>query len=196
MDCDQVFMILTRGPFPTGEAWDEQVEAHLESCTDCWRLAEALRPALEVFQEAVPPAESRELPGYWGDARPAGRRSQPDHAGTAYSASDSGHRPWRAAAPAAVSQLPPRAAGERILDRYPPRDRLRRHHSGRRSDAGFAFPLNVVGTRRVAAGSDFSPWFTPHSGPQARTVTAHGVCCSKVCPTAFCELGLRSRFRG
>lgn len=72
MDCDQVFMILTRGPFPTGEPWDEQVEAHLETCTDCWRLAEALRPALEVFQEAVPPAESRELPGYWGDARPAG----------------------------------------------------------------------------------------------------------------------------
>lgn len=72
MDCDQVFMILTRGPFPTGEAWDEQVEAHLEACTDCWRLAEALRPALEVFQEAIPPSESRELPGYWGDARPAG----------------------------------------------------------------------------------------------------------------------------
>src|SRR5881275_1319233 len=71
MDCDQVFMILTRGPFPTGEAWDEQVEAHLETCADCWRLAEALRPALELFQEAIPPSESRELPGYWGDARPA-----------------------------------------------------------------------------------------------------------------------------
>jgi hypothetical protein len=71
MDCDRVFMILTRGPFPTGEPWDEQVEAHLESCADCWRLAEALRPALEVFQEAVPPSESRDLPGYWGDARPA-----------------------------------------------------------------------------------------------------------------------------
>ena len=71
MDCDQVFMILTRGPFPTGEAWDEQVEAHLETCSDCWRLAEALRPAMEVFQEAVPAAESRDLPGYWGDARPA-----------------------------------------------------------------------------------------------------------------------------
>jgi hypothetical protein len=70
MDCDQVFMILTSGPFPTGESWDEQVEAHLETCADCWRLAEALRPALEVFQEAVPPAESRDLPGYWGDARP------------------------------------------------------------------------------------------------------------------------------
>jgi hypothetical protein len=71
MDCDQVFMILTRGPFPTGEPWDEQVEAHLESCSECWRLAEALRPAIEVFQEAVPAAESRDLPGYWGDARPA-----------------------------------------------------------------------------------------------------------------------------
>lgn len=72
MNCDEVFTILTRGPFPTGEIWDEEVEAHLETCTDCWRLAEALRPALEVFQEAVPPAESRDLPGYWGDARPAG----------------------------------------------------------------------------------------------------------------------------
>jgi hypothetical protein len=71
MDCDQVFKILTSGPFPTGEAWDEQVEAHLETCTECWQLAEALRPALEVFQEAIPPAESRDLPGYWGDARPA-----------------------------------------------------------------------------------------------------------------------------
>ncbi len=71
MDCDQVFMILTRGPFPTGEPWDEQVETHLERCSDCWRLAEALRPALDVFQEAVPPAEGRDLPGYWGDARPA-----------------------------------------------------------------------------------------------------------------------------
>ncbi len=71
MDCDQVFMILTRGPFPTGESWDEQVENHLERCADCWRLAEALRPALEVFQEAVPPSEGRDLPGYWGDARPS-----------------------------------------------------------------------------------------------------------------------------
>jgi hypothetical protein len=70
MDCDQVFKILTCGPFPTGEPWDEQVEAHLETCADCWRLAEALRPALEVVQEAIPPAEGRNLPGYWGDARP------------------------------------------------------------------------------------------------------------------------------
>jgi hypothetical protein len=66
-----VFKILTCGPFPTGEPWDEQVESHLETCADCWRLAEALRPAVEVAQEAIPPAESRNLPGYWGDARPA-----------------------------------------------------------------------------------------------------------------------------
>jgi hypothetical protein len=71
MDCDQVFMILTRGPFPAGEPTDDIVEAHLETCADCWRLAEALRPALEIFQEAVPAIEGRDLPGYWGDARPA-----------------------------------------------------------------------------------------------------------------------------
>ncbi len=71
MDCDQVFMVLTRGPFPTGAPTDELVEDHLEECADCWRLAEALRPALELFQEAIPPIESRDLPGYWGDARPA-----------------------------------------------------------------------------------------------------------------------------
>jgi hypothetical protein len=70
MDCDRVFMVLTRGPFPTGEPWDEEVEAHLEVCGECWRLAEALRPAQEVSQEAVSPVEGRELPGYWGDARP------------------------------------------------------------------------------------------------------------------------------
>jgi hypothetical protein len=77
MDCDHVFVILTRGPFPTGDLSDEDVEAHLEVCGDCWRLAEALRPALEVFQEAVPPAESRDLPGYWGDARPTGTAVSP-----------------------------------------------------------------------------------------------------------------------
>jgi hypothetical protein len=71
MDCDQVFMILTRGPFPTGALSDELVEEHLEVCGDCWRLAEALRPAHDMFQESVSSAEGRDLPGYWGDARPA-----------------------------------------------------------------------------------------------------------------------------
>ena len=71
MDCDQVFLILTRGPFPTGAPDDELVEEHLEACGECWRIAEALRPAEEIFQEAVPAEEGRHLPGYWGDARPA-----------------------------------------------------------------------------------------------------------------------------
>lgn len=65
MNCDQVFDILTRGPFPTGTPCDAGVEAHLCACPECRRLAEALRPALELFQEAVGPEESRDLPGYW-----------------------------------------------------------------------------------------------------------------------------------
>ena len=65
MNCDQVFDILTRGPFPTGTPCDTGVEAHLRTCFECRRLAEALRPALELFQEAVGPEESRDLPGYW-----------------------------------------------------------------------------------------------------------------------------------
>ncbi len=66
MNCDQVFDILTRGPFPTGNAsCDVPVEAHLGECPECRRLAEALRPAVELFQEAVDPEESRDLPGYW-----------------------------------------------------------------------------------------------------------------------------------
>jgi len=68
MNCDQVFDILTRGPFPTGTDCDEPVEAHLNECPECRRLAEALRPALELFQEAVDPEESRDLPGYWSAA--------------------------------------------------------------------------------------------------------------------------------
>lgn len=71
MTCDQVFMVLTAGPFPTGRASDVEVERHLERCIECWRFAEALRPAQNVFEESVPPIESRDLPGYWGDAIPA-----------------------------------------------------------------------------------------------------------------------------
>jgi hypothetical protein len=65
MNCDQVFDILTRGPFPTGTSCDMPVEMHLSECPECHRLAEALRPAVELFQEAVDPEESRDLPGYW-----------------------------------------------------------------------------------------------------------------------------------
>ena len=66
--CDEVFDILTRGPFPTGAASDAIVESHLTRCSECRRLAEALRPAIELFQEAVTPEESHALPSYWGDS--------------------------------------------------------------------------------------------------------------------------------
>jgi hypothetical protein len=75
MNCDQVFDILTRGPFPTGTSCDAGVEAHLSACPECHRLAEALRPAIELFQEAVGPEESRDLPGYWSAV--ATDRTQP-----------------------------------------------------------------------------------------------------------------------
>lgn len=67
MNCDQVFDVLTRGPFPTGAASDVNVEEHLAGCADCQRLARALQPALELIQESVSVEEGRDLPGYWGE---------------------------------------------------------------------------------------------------------------------------------
>lgn len=66
MNCDQVFDILTRGPFPAGEPSDEAVEWHLEGCDECGRLAEALRPAVELLHEAIVEHETEALPGYSG----------------------------------------------------------------------------------------------------------------------------------
>lgn len=74
MNCDQVFDILTRGPFPTGHASDRDVEAHLARCGDCYRLAEALRPAVELFEESIARDLAGDLPGYWGELRPAPAR--------------------------------------------------------------------------------------------------------------------------
>ncbi|HEY1599615.1 MAG TPA: hypothetical protein VGG64_08440 [Pirellulales bacterium] len=68
MTCDDVFDVLTRGPFPTGAAGDHLVERHLTDCCDCRRLATALQPAVELFQESVGPDESQGLPGYRGRA--------------------------------------------------------------------------------------------------------------------------------
>lgn len=67
LDCDQVFDVLTRGPFPTGDASDCDVEYHLACCHSCRQLAEALRPAVELFHEAIEPADSADLPGYRGE---------------------------------------------------------------------------------------------------------------------------------
>lgn len=67
MNCDRVFDILTRGPFPSGAPSDERVERHLSNCPACRRLASALQPAIELFEEAITPDEGRDLPAYWGD---------------------------------------------------------------------------------------------------------------------------------
>lgn len=66
MNCDQVFDILTRGPFPTGCDSDAAVELHLQACYDCRQLAEALRPAVELFHESIDEDELADLPGYHG----------------------------------------------------------------------------------------------------------------------------------
>jgi hypothetical protein len=66
LNCDQVFDVLTRGPFPTGEPTDEAVEQHLEACHECRQLAEALRPAVALLHEAVSKEDSLELPEYLG----------------------------------------------------------------------------------------------------------------------------------
>src|SRR5262245_39145972 len=66
LSCDQVFDVLTRGPFPSGDASDEGVEHHLRACHDCRRLAEALRPAVELLHEAVDREQALDLPEYQG----------------------------------------------------------------------------------------------------------------------------------
>jgi hypothetical protein len=66
LNCDHVFEVLTRGPFPTGEPTDDAVEQHLAACHECRQLAEALRPAVALFHEAVSKEESLELPEYQG----------------------------------------------------------------------------------------------------------------------------------
>ena len=75
IQCDEVFEILPRGPFPTGAASDSLVEAHLVRCADCRRLAEALRPAMVAAPEAVAPEEGVNLPCYGGVV--GGRRLEP-----------------------------------------------------------------------------------------------------------------------
>jgi len=66
MNCDQVFEVLTRGPFPTGADSDQAVEHHLRCCHDCRELAEALQPAVELLHEAIAPEDASGLPEYQG----------------------------------------------------------------------------------------------------------------------------------
>ena len=71
LNCDQVFDVLTRGPFPTGAASDESVEQHLRACHECRQLAEALRPAVALLHEAIAGDQALDLPGYQGSLPPA-----------------------------------------------------------------------------------------------------------------------------
>ena len=70
LNCDQVFDVLTRGPFPSGEPTDDGVEHHLRACHECRRLAEALRPAVALLHEAVDRDQALDLPGYQGSLPP------------------------------------------------------------------------------------------------------------------------------
>lgn len=65
LDCDHVFDALTRGPFPSGQSDDSLVDDHLRTCHDCRRLAEALRPSVDMFHESLRGEDS--LPGYYGE---------------------------------------------------------------------------------------------------------------------------------
>ena len=66
MKCEQVFDVLTRGPFPTGQRTDDQVEVHLARCHECRQLAEALRPATDLLHESLSGSSAESLPGYTG----------------------------------------------------------------------------------------------------------------------------------
>lgn len=67
VSCDDVFEILTRGPFPAGREEDEAVERHLAACHECRRLADALRPAVALFHEVLVDDEGDRLPEYRGN---------------------------------------------------------------------------------------------------------------------------------
>ena len=62
--CDEVFDVLTREPFPSGDPDDEIVESHLAVCHECRQLAEAFRPAVGLFHEATSTGLEGELPSY------------------------------------------------------------------------------------------------------------------------------------
>jgi anti-sigma factor RsiW len=111
--CDEVFDILTRGPFPTGAPSDGIVEAHLGQCEACRQLAEALRPAIELLQEAISPEESGDLPRYRGAAaEPRSAWSQSDKPGLKTKPKLAVRRPHRAAAALEPAMWPWRSAAK------------------------------------------------------------------------------------
>lgn len=77
ISCDEVFDVLTRGPFPTGQADDRDVDSHLSACHECRELAEALRPAVDLFHESMLDREEMGLPTYLGRIEDAARSGKP-----------------------------------------------------------------------------------------------------------------------
>jgi hypothetical protein len=100
MNCDDVFVILTRGPFPSGSQDDAAVERHLQACVECHRLAEALRPNDAALRDSSGEQEISALPGYWGDLVSAPTLSLKDTAGF--------RRPKRTARPRGAAVAPPK----------------------------------------------------------------------------------------
>lgn len=97
IECDHVFAILTRGPFPSGDATDQEVERHLELCESCREIAEALRPASDLFHESVSLFELNDLPRYGnpGDDLGARCRTMTEEAPASQRAPQSADRwPW------------------------------------------------------------------------------------------------------
>jgi hypothetical protein len=116
--CDEVFDILTRGPFPTGAPSDGIVESHLNQCDACRQLAEALRPAIELLQEAIAPEESGDLPRYSGPrysgpgTEPGSPWSQADAPGVKTKPKRAVRRAHRAAAALEPAAWPWRSAAK------------------------------------------------------------------------------------
>ncbi|RCS40653.1 hypothetical protein DTL42_25120 [Bremerella cremea] len=70
--CDDVFDVLTRGPFPTGQHdTDFPVQRHLTVCHSCRELAEALRPVTAVLAEGQQEVSTEEtsLPVFLAEAQ-------------------------------------------------------------------------------------------------------------------------------
>ena len=67
LNCDDVFDVLTAGPFPTGGRDDRPIEQHLAACSACRALAEGLKPACDLLHEVMPTIERAGLPVYLAD---------------------------------------------------------------------------------------------------------------------------------
>lgn len=169
MDCDGVFEILTRAPFPSGDEHDAAVEAHLCVCHDCRRLADALRPAVGLLHESLAGEDS--LPAYAGrlaELRPGLGLRTPRllHTG-----------PLIAAMTAACLVLWVLRAASHTSGPLPPDARrpVAQSAVGPSTLAGLNLPFACFGTNR-RAGETFTIEVAPPTS--GREVTLQYLCCS------------------